>query len=121
MMYDATTLGVLELTSFNKFEAYKIDFLKKLTENITSVIYSMQANIKIEEMLVKSKLQAEELVSREEELRQNMEEMKATQEEATRRERDLISKSEEYNKKEKILLDELEKQKSELKKNRKKE
>jgi ligand-binding sensor domain-containing protein len=101
IVYDEQAVGVLELASFEKVEDYKIEFLRKINESIVSVVSNLKANEIIQEMLDKSKIQAEELISQEEEMRQNMEEMMATQEEASRRER--------------VLKDEIEKQKERCK------
>lgn len=96
IMYDEQVVGVLELASFEKLEQYKVDFLQKVNESIVSIVSNLKAQKIIEEMLEKSKLQAEELMGQEEEMRQNMEEMLATQEEASRREKELNSEIEKY-------------------------
>ncbi len=89
IMKDELIVGVLELASFKKVEEYKIQFINKINENIVSIIASVKSNQIIQEMLRKSKEQAEILMSQEEEMRQNLEEMQATQEEANRREQEL--------------------------------
>ncbi|MFO7657082.1 MAG: two-component regulator propeller domain-containing protein [Bacteroidales bacterium] len=78
-------LGVIEIASISPIEQYKTDLVTKLSENFASVIALSNANTKTLEMLARNKLQAEELLSQDEELRQTLEEMNATQEELKRR------------------------------------
>ncbi|MCG8700905.1 MAG: GAF domain-containing protein [Bacteroidales bacterium] len=83
---DEMRVGVIEVASFDKIEKFKIDFLLKLCQNITSTFLVEKANRKAKELLALNRSQTEELRSQEEEMRQNLEEMLATQEEAQRRE-----------------------------------
>ena len=81
--------GVIELASFKPFEPYKLDFISKVSESIAATISSVKVNIQTNQLLEKTKIQAEEMANQEEELRQNMEEMQTTQEEMRRREAEL--------------------------------
>ncbi|MFO7659031.1 MAG: PAS domain-containing protein [Bacteroidales bacterium] len=81
---DDNNMGVIEIASFKKIDSYKIKFLEKLSENIASSLAISQANEKMQILLDQSKVQARELQTREEELRQNLEEMHATQEDLNR-------------------------------------
>ncbi|MBN2347257.1 MAG: GAF domain-containing protein [Bacteroidales bacterium] len=103
LKHDTTVLGVMELASFQKLTGYKILLLEKISENITSNLFTERANKKLKEILEKLNKQTEEMASKEEELRQNLEEMQATQEEATRREDELIIIAEEAASKEEEL------------------
>ena len=81
--------GVIELASFQPFEAYHLDFVQKVCESIAATISSVNVNIRTNRLLTQTKLQTEEMANKEEELRQNMEEMQATQEESHRHEVEL--------------------------------
>lgn len=84
-----SSLGIIEMLSYDKFEAHQIDFIEKLCENIASVVASVKTNIRTENLLEQSQHQADELAQHEEEMRQNLEEMEATQEEANKRQDEL--------------------------------
>lgn len=76
--------GVIEITSFIKLDDYKVQFIEKIAENITSTISIAKANQRMNDLLENSKQQTEELRAQEEEMRLNMEEMIAAQEELQR-------------------------------------
>ena len=79
-------VGVFELASFKPLEQYRIDFLKKVCENIASSIVSSRVTERVKRLLAESQQQTEEMRAQEEEMRQNMEELQATQEEMRRKE-----------------------------------
>ncbi|WKZ59654.1 MAG: GAF domain-containing protein [Cyclobacteriaceae bacterium] len=79
-------VGVFELASFKALEQYKIDFLRKVCENIASSIVSSRVTERVKRLLAESQQQTEEMRAQEEEMRQNMEELQATQEEMRRKE-----------------------------------
>lgn len=94
LLFNDVFYGALEIAAFEKLEDYKIEFLKIITDNIASTFASVKVNMQTSKLLEQSNLQAKELASQEEEMRQNMEELQATQEEAMRREialRELVS------------------------------
>jgi PAS domain-containing protein len=72
--------GVVELASFQLFEAYEIDFVERLGESIASSIAAVKSSERTKGLLKETQLQAEQLKSQEEEVRQNLEELSATQE-----------------------------------------
>lgn len=76
--------GVIEVAFLTDVEDYKVKFIEKIGENITSVITIKKASGKMNGLLEQSQQQAEELRAQEEEMRQNLEEMYATQEEMKR-------------------------------------
>lgn len=86
LLLDEKVFGIIELASFSPIEEHKINFVEKLAESIASTISTVKVNERTSNLLYQSKIQAEELASKEEEMRQNMEELQATQEEAARRE-----------------------------------
>ncbi len=80
--------GVVELASFNIFQAHEIDFVEKIAESIASTISTAKINERTQELLQESTHMTEQLRSQEEEMRQNMEELQATQEEMQRAQND---------------------------------
>ncbi len=91
LIYDNEPVGVIEIASLQKIESSKIEFIEKVCESISSVISSIKSNNIINEMLIKTQEQSEELHAQEEEMRQTIEEMKTTQEDIQLRERDMNS------------------------------
>lgn len=79
-------IGVIELASFDTFETYHLEFLKKASENIAASIVSSRITQRVKKLLEESQMQAETMRAQEEEMRQNIEELTATQEEMRRRE-----------------------------------
>ncbi len=93
---DETVEGVIEVASFKKLKGYKVSFVQKMAETLTSIITSEKTTQKMLKVVEQSELQAKELSAQEEELRQNLEEMSATQEETARREGELVRQAEKF-------------------------
>ena len=89
LKFNDKVYGVIELSSFYKYEEYKIAFVEQLAESIASTISTVRINLQTVQLLEESKLKSEELAAQEEEMRQNMEELQTTQEESARRELDM--------------------------------
>jgi GAF domain-containing protein len=89
LMINETVVGVIELASFNDFKPKHLDFIKKIAENLASLIRSGNEKKRLEEVLTISQEQTENLRAQEEEMRQNLEEMTAMQEQLARNETEL--------------------------------
>lgn len=68
-------IGVIEVATFNVLQEHEIEFIEKVSENISSSLFTSKANRKTEELLEMFRHQAEEKAAREEEIRQNLEEL----------------------------------------------
>jgi signal transduction histidine kinase/putative methionine-R-sulfoxide reductase with GAF domain len=93
LVHNEEAQGVIEIASFEKFMPYEIDFLRKITEDIASVITTARVTKNTKMLLEETQQMAEEMKSQEEELRQNNEELQATQEELARKLREAESKN----------------------------
>jgi methyl-accepting chemotaxis protein len=71
--------GLIELASFNEYEDFQIDFLKRIAERIAATISAVKVNERTSRLLEESTMMTEQLRAQEEEMRQNMEELQATQ------------------------------------------
>jgi GAF domain-containing protein len=89
LTYNNNVYGIMEISSFNKFQDYEVEFMERIGESIAATISTTKSNIQTALLLEQSQQQAEEMSSQEEEMRQNMEELRATQEQSARREEEL--------------------------------
>ncbi|NMM48396.1 GAF domain-containing protein [Marinigracilibium pacificum] len=87
MIFNEQVEGIIEIASFNEFDEYQIEFVKKLGESIASSLKDIKINESNKELLEQARQQEEEMKAQEEEMRQNMEELAATQEEMIRKEK----------------------------------
>lgn len=81
IIFNQQVFGVIEMASIHELEEYQLKFVERIGESIASTISNVKINQQTALLLQESKIQSENLVAQEEEMRQNMEEMKATQEE----------------------------------------
>lgn len=91
---EENVLGVIEIASFEELPQYRIDFIKKLGEDLASVLQNVRNNEKTKMLVGQLQERSEQMHSQEEELRQNMEELIATQEEMIRKEKEYIDEIE---------------------------
>ena len=91
LIYNEQVVGVMELASFQVFEQFQIEFIRKLLESLASTLISARISERTKLLLAESQQRAEELRAQEEEMRQNMEELSATQEEMHRKEKEYMS------------------------------
>jgi GAF domain-containing protein len=89
LMINEVVVGVIELATFIELDSNRIEFIKKVSESLASVIKTGKEKRRLEEVLQVSQRQTEELRSQEEEMRQNLEEMEALQEQLSRNENEL--------------------------------
>lgn len=89
LLINEVVVGVIELASFSEFRMMHLDFVKKVAENLASLIRSGNERRRMNEVLLYSQQQSENLRAQEEEMRQNLEEMTAMQEQLSRNEIEL--------------------------------
>lgn len=68
-------IGVIEIASLKILEKHEIEFVEKVSENISSILFTSLTGRKTQELLEKFQKQAEEKAAQEEEIRQNIEEL----------------------------------------------
>ena len=73
-------IGVIEIASFNILQEYEIEFVEKVSENISSILFTSLTGRRTQELLEKLQKQAEEKAVQEEEIRQNIEELEMLRE-----------------------------------------
>jgi len=101
---DEQANGVIEITSFEKLEQSKIEFIKKISDSLSSTIHILLSSNEKSKLLHSANLQAEELMAQQEEMYQHLEELAATQEEMERLRTNELKKEEEFTKKKEELL-----------------
>lgn len=87
LMVNEEVFGVVEMASFETYQAHEIEFMKKIAESIAATIATARINSKTQKLLNESTEMTEQMQAQEEEMRQNMEELQATQEEMDRKQR----------------------------------
>ena len=89
--------AVIELASFGKIDEYKINFLTKISDALSSTISMLKINSSTAKLLEESKDKADMLAEQSEVLKQSYEELRATQEDLARKEAMLHKLEERYN------------------------
>jgi len=97
MKYNDQIEAIIEIASLEKFENHHIAFLEKAGEFVASALQSARTTEKMQELLVTSQQQTEEIRANEEEMRQNLEELQATQEAMVRKQQEVDRIQEEEN------------------------
>ena len=92
-----TVYAVIELASFTKIEDYKVNFLTKISDALSSTISMVKINASTAKLLEESKDKADMLAEQSEVLKQSYEELRATQEDLARKEAMLRELEERYN------------------------
>ena len=80
LVWNDRVFGIIEIASFNRLEAFKIQFIQRMAENIATTISTMESNLTTEQLLKETRAQADQLVVQEEQGRQNMDALKLAQE-----------------------------------------
>lgn len=114
LKFEDLVLGVLELSFFKKLKHYEIEFIEKLSINITSIISSVLNNQKVSIMLEESNKLGAEMAEHEKELEEKLAELNALQEESSQREDDLIQIAENYETEKEEFLQEIESLKKQI-------
>jgi PAS domain S-box-containing protein len=84
-----TTLGVVELASFDIFDDTSVEFVEKVSESIAITLFTVINNLQTKVLLKESRDLTQQMREKEEEMRQNVEELETTQEEMSRSEKEL--------------------------------
>jgi len=84
LIFNEEVYGVIELASFSILPSYKVDFLKRIAENIASTLAATFVAERTQRLLQESQSISEQLRVQEEEMRQNLEELLSTQEQSQR-------------------------------------
>ncbi len=88
MKYNDQIEAIIEIASLEKLEDYQVSFLEKAGEFVASALQSARQTEKMQELLIVSQRQTEDMRATEEEMRQNFEELQATQEEMFRKQQE---------------------------------
>lgn len=91
-----TVYAVIELASFSKIDDYKVNFLTKISDALSSTISMVKINASTAKLLEESKDKADMLAEQSEVLKQSFEELRATQEDLARKEAMLKELEEKY-------------------------
>jgi chromosome segregation ATPase len=110
LLHDNQVNGIMEISSLNKIESFKIRLLEKLAENLASTVQIIHVGNRMKLLVDQLNSHTEELNAQQEEMKQNLEELQATQEEIDRirsrekdRDKELLQQNEELLKRQEEL------------------
>ncbi len=86
---EAKVLGTLEIASFHHFEAYEIEFVKRVSEMIVAAISALKNNEKNRLLLEEAQRATEQMRQQDQEMRNNLKELMITQEEMKKNQAEL--------------------------------
>jgi methyl-accepting chemotaxis protein len=81
--------GVLELASLRVLENYEIEFVESIAESIASTLHAVKTNEKTAQLLKQSMKQANQLISKDEKMKQNIEELERAREASRKNESEI--------------------------------
>lgn len=91
LIYNEEIIGVIEINSLYTYNKIQLEFLEKISENISSNLAMWQANEKTEILLEKSRIQAQQLIEQQQKLEQNLKELEKIREESQIKELEFYS------------------------------
>ncbi|MBN1657543.1 MAG: GAF domain-containing protein [Anaerolineae bacterium] len=77
LLYEDRIIGVVELGTLSQFSSAHVDFLHRAAPNVAVALHTAQTRMRVDELLIQTQQQAEELQAQEEELRAVNEELQA--------------------------------------------
>ena len=84
--------GIIELASFEDIASYKVDFVRKIAENVGQTIAATRHNEQTRKLLIESQELTKTLQAQDEQMRQNMQELQSTQDLMNRTQKELSEK-----------------------------
>ncbi len=84
LIVNEQVMGVVELSSFEEFEPYQIEFVEKIGESIAAAISTVKINIRTQKLLEETARKSQELEQKEAEARENIAKMERSIEELKR-------------------------------------
>jgi len=91
LISDNNVLGVVEMASFDLFAKHHIEFVERIAENMASTLGALRINTQTQKLLEKSRQQAEEMETKEQELIQSIEELRKIHEDSKLKESEINS------------------------------
>jgi len=73
-------IGIIEIASFKELKKYEIEFVEKVSENISSILFTSKTGKQTQELLEKFRKQADEKASQDEEMQHKIKELEMLRE-----------------------------------------